>query len=397
MSFTSSPRFGKIIALAALTLGLAACNSGAAGPPAPGPAAAFPTSYSLLQTVAGIPPPGTTFSFDIGFVDEASHLYYLADKATKGLDVVNSITGVYLGSAGGGAFVGAGSPVVGFARNPGGGPNGDVALGNGLAAVGDGNSTLKIVNTLSISGSTVANISVPNPYTGPNLPAGVCQGPSNATGQPTVGAGNFRVDEMAYDPTDNVIAAVSDNACPVFITFFQGTAPYTILAQVALTTANGGAEQTVYDPKQGLFLSAIPSTTTNPGGEIDVFSPKTFTLTKVMPLTNCGPSGLALGANETMVTACASSMETLNAVTAAVMNNYAGPSCDEVWYSPGSNRFYGADTGEGLLVVLDGSGNFLASAPTSSGAHSVAVESLNDHVFVPQSAGANIGITIFDH
>jgi hypothetical protein len=194
-----------------------------------------------------------------------------------------------------------------------------------------------------------------------------------------------------------VIAAISDNACPSFITFFQGTAPYSILGAVALTTANGGAEQTVWDPKQGLFLSAIPSTTVNPGGEIDEFSPKTFALTKVIPLTGCGPSGFALGQNETAVVACGASMMTINAVTGATTNNYAGPSCDEVWYSPGSNRFYGADTGEGKLVVLDGNGNFVASATTSAGAHSVAVESLNDHVFVPQSVAPNIGITIFDH
>jgi hypothetical protein len=392
MFFRSSHIFGKVLVLAGLTFGLAACGGGTV---ATTPLyTQFPTTYSLLQTIN----PPKSLSFDIGFVDETQHYYTLADRSTDGIDVINTITGAYLGTAGAGAFQGLGTTVAGFSRNPNAGPNGNVSLGNGLNAAGDGNSTLKIVSVTSISSSVVATINVPNPYTGPNLPANICQGTTGATtGAPTVGAGNFRVDELAYDPTDNVIAAVSDNACPVFVTFFQGSAPYSIVGQVALLTANGGGEQTVWDPKQGLFLTAIPSTTTNAGGEIDVFSPKTFTKVNVLPLTGCNPSGLALGQNETYVAACASSMMTLNGVTGAVLNNYPGPAPDEVWYSPGSNRFYGASSTPGTLTVLDGNGNLLANVPTASGSHSVAVESLNDHVFVPENVGATIGIDIYDH
>jgi hypothetical protein len=153
----------------------------------------------------------------------------------------------------------------------------------------------------------------------------------------------------------------------------------------------------VWDPKQGKFLTAIPSTTTNPNGEIDVFDPKTFARTVIPLSVPCGPTGLTVGQNETAVAACSGLMLTFNAVTGAVLNQYSGPSPDEVWYSPNSNRFYGADTGRGMLVVLDGGGNFISQTPTASGSHSVAVEGLNDHVFVPQSAGANIGIAVYNH
>jgi hypothetical protein len=399
MSFVHSPAFGRFLALVGTTFALAACGSSTS----PAPVATLPpTTYTFLQTVSGVYPPGTkTLSFDIGFVDETVNQYYLADKVTNGVDVVNSLSSQFLGTAGAGAFQGLGTTVAGFARAPNGGPNGVVSLGKGLVAAGDGNSTLKIVSSSTIAGTTVASIPVPNPYTGPNLPKNICQGTvGGTTGVPTVGAGNFRVDELAYDPTDNVIAAVSDNACPVFISFFQGQAPFAIVGQVALPTANGGGEQTVWDPAQGLFLTAIPSTTTNPNGEVDVFSPKTLKLVKVIPLSiSCNPSGMALGFNETMVAACANSMVTFNAVTGQITNNYAGPSCDEVWYSPGTNRFYGADTGRGMLVILDGNGNFLSATPTASGAHSVAVEAVNDHVFVPQAptSGLNLGIAIYDH
>jgi hypothetical protein len=402
MPFPSRAALSKFLILAGMAVGFAACSSGSVNTtPLPG-STPPPTTYTFLQTVTGLPgvppTPPRTFGFDIGFVDETVNQYYLADKNTNGVDVVNTLTSQYLGTAGAGSFQGAGSAVPGFPRAPNGGPNGVVPIGNGLVAAGDGNSTLKIVSVTSISGTPVASIAVPNPYTGPNLPPNICQGTVGATtGVPTVGAGNFRVDELGYDPTDNVIVAVSDNACPVFVTFFQGTAPFTILKQVALTTANGGGEQPVWDPAQGKFLIAIPSTTTNPNGEIDVFDPKTFAKT-VLPLSvNCGPSGLALGRNETAVTACGGLMLTFNAVTGATINTFPGPSCDEVWYNPAANRFYGADTGRGMLVVLDGGGNLVSQVPTSTGAHSVAVEALNDHVFVPQSAGSNIGITIYDH
>jgi hypothetical protein len=252
-----------------------------------------------------------------------------------------------------------------------------------------------------LSATPVAIVAVPNPYTGANLPPNICQGTTGSTtGVPTVGAGNFRVDEMAYDPTDNVIITVSDNACPVFVTFFSGSSPYNILGQVALPTANGGGEQPVWDPMQGLFLVAIPSTTVHPNGEIDDFSPKTFSLKSANGLpVNCGPSGLALGQNETLVAACgnSTSMTTFNAVSFAQLNNVPGPSPDEVWYSPQTNRFYGADTTGGTLAVLDGNGTLLSRVATSSGAHSVAVEGLSDHVFVPQSVAPNIGITIYNH
>ncbi len=403
MVFRVSPMFGRIAAFAGAVAALAACGGNVQTQPLPG-ATPFPTTYSFLQLVAGtgLPPaPPKTFSFDIGFVDETVNQYYLADKANNGVDVVNTLTSAFLGTAGGGSFQGAGTTVPGFSRAPNGGPNGVVSLGGGLVAAGDGNSTLKIVSASTISGTPIASITVPNPYTGPNLPPNICQGTAGATtGVPTVGAGNFRVDEVAYDPADNVIIAVSDNACPVFVTFFQGTSPYSILGQVALTTANGGGEQSVWDPAQGLFLTAIPSTTTNPNGEIDTFSPKTFKLVKAMGLTvNCGPSGNALGINETEVLACGNSgsMLTINAVTGAVLNNAVGPSPDEIWYSPKSNRFYGADTVGGTLAVLDGTGNLLSRVPTGSGSHSVAVEAVNDHVFVPQNAGTNIGIAIYDH
>jgi hypothetical protein len=383
MSFPSPLAKGKLAVLLGFAVALAACSSnGTTTPATQGSGGSSVTTastvyqYETTLAIPGVPPTGKTFSFDIGFVDEVAHNYYLADKATNGVDVVATLVGpygTYMGTAGAGYFQGGGSTVAGFARSPNGGPNGDVAIGGGLVAAGDGNSTLKIVNPSNLTAPPVASINVPNPYTGPNLPPNVCQGPSAATGQPTVGAGNFRVDELAYDPVDNEIFAMSDNACPSFGTIFQATAPYTILHQFPLLDANGGAEQTIYDPTQGKFLSAIPSTTGNPNGAIMVFDPKAFTATEVGIPVNCVPSGFALGQNEIAMLGCTGSLTMINVSTFKVTNQLMGPSPDEVWYSAGTNRFYAADTGNGQLVVTDVNGNLIAKAVTSSGAHSVAV------------------------
>ena len=88
-----------------------------------------------------------------------------------------------------------------------------------------------------------------NPYTGPALPA-TCGG----TGTPTTGAGNQRLDEMAYDPADGVVLAINDAACPPFGTFYSTTRRMQRSAAIAFTTANGGAEQPTWDPAQKLFI-----------------------------------------------------------------------------------------------------------------------------------------------
>jgi hypothetical protein len=400
MSFRVPALVGKILLFAGFGAALAACSSSTnpSQPPVAG-STPVPTTYSFQSIIQGAPPAGKAFSFDIGFVDENAHQYYLADKATNGVDVVNTQLDTYLGTAGAGTFQAAGTTVAGFSRSPNGGPNGVVSIGNGLVAAGDGNSTLKIVSATSIGPTDVASIAVPNPYTGPNLPPNICQGTVGATtGVPTVGAGNFRVDEMAYDPVDNLIIAVSDNACPVFVTLFNGSAPYAIVHQWALTTANGGGEQSLYDPAQGKFFTAIPSTTTNPNGAVDMFDPKTFATAEHGLSANCVPNGFALGKNEQAMLGCsAGSMLLISMTTFATVNQFNGPAPDEVWYSPASNRYYGADSGGGTLAVLDANGNLVSSTPTSSGAHSVAVEGSDDHVYVPQNAGAHQGLTVYDH
>ncbi len=69
---------------------LAACGGGGNSVVTTPVSTPLPTTYSLLQTITfpGVPPSAGVFSFDIGFVDVTAGQYYLADRNTKGVDVI---------------------------------------------------------------------------------------------------------------------------------------------------------------------------------------------------------------------------------------------------------------------------------------------------------------------
>jgi hypothetical protein len=397
-----------LVALFALAVGLSACTGGGSTgsynpyTPSNAPNATNPSKTYVLTSqvsVPNVPPKSGTWSFDIGYVDTATKEYYLADRTNSGVDLISLLNNnSFLGVAGAGAFVGLSALGSNFS-----GPNGVAPIGNGNVMAGDGNSTTKIVNINSML--VVANIPNVNPYTGPALTA-LAGGQCNASGTPTTGSANGRADELAVDPTDGVAFIVNDISCPAFGTFISTTPPFNVLGTIAFTTATAGAEQPVWDPTQNKFLMAIPATIANPGGEIDVIDPKTFAITNVFPEpANCMGNGTAIGASENLFIGCsnvAGPLVIMNATNGATIATISGSGgCDEVWYNPTANRFYGACsnyTGGPNLAVIDASTNTLIAAPaTSTGAHSVAVDPATDKVFVPQRAGGFNAVTIINH
>jgi hypothetical protein len=372
-------------AIAAGALGACSSANNAPGGTSPGPNTYISNG---LISLPGVPPTVGTFSFDIGFVDPVAGQYYLADRTNAGVDVINTTTLQYVSTAGAKLFTGNVASPPNTA-----GPNGVLSIGGGTLFAGDGNSTLKVLN--ATSGSLLATVPTVNPYHGPPLPA-TCGG----AGTPTTGLGNARVDEMAYDPTDNIVLAINDAACPPFGTFFNANPPYNIIGTVAFTTANAGVEQPTWDPTQKKFIVAVPSTLANAGGEIDLIDPKSFAITNVFPVTGCNPNGDALGQNETLFLGCnnvTGPLLTINAATGAVLNSIPNTGgADEASYSSASNRFFAASSnnaGGPILVIADGNGNLIQTIATSAGAHSVAVDS-HDRAYVPQRA---LGVTTFGH
>ncbi|HEY5348554.1 MAG TPA: hypothetical protein VIJ64_02445 [Candidatus Lustribacter sp.] len=381
----------KILTLAGLAGLLAGCGNSST--PTPTPITPKTTFYNVAQTVTwtGVPPAApASFSFDISFVDPTVHQYYVADRTTSGVSIIDTQTMKYVSTAGQGQFTGfKPNTAAGPATNA--GPNGIVPVGNGLVFAGDGDSTLKVVNVNS--GALVATVPAVNPVT---------TGTVATCGTPTTGTANQRVDEMALDPTDNVVLAINDASCPPFGTFFSATAPYAAKGTIAFTTANGGAEQPTWDPTQKLFIMALPSTVENPGGEIDLIDPNTHLITKkIAEPSNCQANGTALGQNETLFLGCSSPgiLATINAVTGATINtiNTVG-GCDEAWYNPTANRFYAACSNNKIpgpvVAVTDGNGALISTFATSTGAHSVAVDPTNDNVYVPTQ---KLGVQIYSN
>src|SRR5262249_9375126 len=175
-----------------------------------------------------------TPSFDISWLDPTTHLYYLADRSNAGVDVIDALSGTFIGRIPG--FMGA------RPAGPGGqgrsGPNGIVVIQprNQLWA-GDGDSTVKVVNLAT--GSVVNTIST---------------------------GGQFRADELAWDATDDILVIVNDAEAPPFLTFIS-TATQTILGQLQVPDATDGVEQPPWSPNTDPFYCAVPGQTTNPRGE----------------------------------------------------------------------------------------------------------------------------------
>ena len=387
-----------VVGSCAFALALAGCSSSSSSPPAPTSTAnaVYPTFATI--TVPNVSATSATFSFDIGWVDPVAKQYYLADRTNNGVSVFNTTTQTYVSTAGQGAFtgLGIGSPP---AANTG-GPNGVLSIGGGILFAGDGNSTTKVLN--ATTGAVLANIPMVNPVVTaqPQLAGTQC----NKTGTPTVGAGNLRADELAYDPVDNEVLMINDASCPAFGTFISTIAPYPVLGTVVFPTATAGAEQPTWDPGQSKFLMALPATIANPGGELDLIDPKTFAITAKFGEPNgCQANGTALGPSEQVFLGCSNvtgPLVIMNATNGATVATFGGiGGCDEVWYNPTAKRFYGAcsnNTFGPLVAVIDATTNkMVTTLPATTGAHSVAVDPAVDRIYVPQRATPNFGITTF--
>jgi len=189
--------------------------------------------YTQLPTITI--PGNLAGGFDISWVDPVSGRFYLADRTTGSVDVIDAVQAKYLYSIKG--FVGVGPS--GKA-----GPDGLVTLGNELWA-GDGDSTVKV--------------------------ADLTAGPSASLFSINTG-GKFRADELAYDPLDQVILIANDRDDPPFVTFIS-VKTRTILSKLPYPQSTGGLEQPVWDAIAKKFYLAIPATVRNPGGEVDELDP----------------------------------------------------------------------------------------------------------------------------
>jgi hypothetical protein len=331
-----------------------------------------------LQLIAKIDVGGNGLgAFDISYDDPAIDLYVLSDRTNSSVDMVDASDGTFIGRVGG--FKGV-VLVNGVADNDVSGPDGNTIVNHKEIWAGDGDSTMKVIDIASRKITFT-------------IPTG----------------GQKRVDEMAFDPRDHLVAAANDADTPPFITFFD-TNTHAVVGKVTFDGTNGtpdaqgGIEQTQWSPRTGMLYTSVPQVGSNPAnGGVAVIDPHTMKVVAIYPVQNCSPAGLALGPLHQALLGCSASFGTApNLTTQTMVMDITNGNIvktipqiggnDEVWYDRGSNHYYlGASknvdaTGKAMpeLGFVDaGTNMFDGSVATSTTAHSVAASELNQHVFLP--------------
>lgn len=333
------------------------------------------SAAEMYQPVAAVTLPNgqSISSFDISFVDPTLREDFVSDRTNKAVDVIDTSKDTFVRQL-----------QAGFVGNTGNsdtsGPNGVLVANQRFVWAGDGDSTVKVIDLTS--GSLVAAI-----------PTG----------------GTARADELCYDQADNMIMIANDADSPPFVTFIDASS-FKVLGKIAMSGANGtpkatnGIEQCKWSPRTGMFYVNIPEVN-GPGndsqpGAVVVISPKTQSIvaTFTIPLAQCaGPQGMALGPQNQILLGCNAPGPSGNNPT-VIINEHSGAvlatldnesGSDEVWFDPGNNTYFLAESGNpagpalGVVTAFPKREDQPSAATGSSSAHSVAADPVSNEAFVP--------------
>jgi hypothetical protein len=312
-------------------------------------------------------------SFDISWVDKDNSIYLLADRSNKSVDVIDTnaqtvITQIQPGFVG---FTG---------NNDTSGPDGVLSLNNQGQTeiwVGDGNSTVKVIN-------------YPQGTLTHTIPTG----------------GVNRADELCYDQTHNLIMIANDADSPPFVTIIPTRGPnaYTVVKTIKIPEATNGIEQCGWSTYTGLFYLNIPEVN-GPGndtvpGAVYVIDPTTMAIVQKFPvdISRCaGPQGLALGPKPQILLGCNAASIPSGIQNTAIMDfngniistltNTGG--ADEVWFNPGDGHYTiaGGSHSPVQLSIVDSvnkTTDQIIKIGTGPGrAHSVAQDPVSNLVYLP--------------
>jgi len=372
--------------------------------------------------------PAGVASFDISFVDGASHTYILGDRTNNGVDVIDTKTNTLRFIAGQGVFKG----VVSVCGQPNScsGPNG-----------------VLIVNATTDSSGNITGGEIWAGDAGAGLTSGPgCTAPSQCSSVKVLDlvtgnlisnintGGQYRTDEMCFDPVDNLVMATNNADSPPYANLIDASTK-TIVAQIPFPANTNGAEQCQYDSRTGLFYQTAPELNgpgdnSQPGGVVAV-DPKiaiaqNFTggggvpgpnqgnqvplvATYIIPLTACdGPQGMAIGPTPQILIGCNGGPASAQSSDASVvindgstggvpgsviatLPNQDGP--DMVDYDSSSRLYTFAKSSKTKTNLVGNIGMVSSSTfqamvniptvATSGGAHSVASDPHSHSTYVP--------------
>ena len=388
----------------ALALSLSGCGGNGSNDVGP---------YKSEVLVPGIDT-SVVYSFDLGVVDPATGLYYVTDRTTKSIDVVNTNSQQFAMQFKQ-AFAGCntGSPTAPTPLPTCAGANNDMSGPDGIDIVGQ-NLYIGDVNTLWIldktTGGVVKKIAIPS--------------------TPTF----LRADEGCFDADDNLYGISTPGAEHPFMTFVD-TQTQAVVATLVMDDSTGansaGLEACTYDPTTKKFFVNNDGSTANPRGEMDgipaaaivAAKPGPVTLnfaslagTSIYPLGACDPTGLALGPGNEIGSMCRQgnvgdklTFEILDKTNGKVIVNLNIGGGDQITYDTASGRWFLADSrwtptgtscGGGsaacpltpIIGVVDGASHTIVSMiPNGNNSHSIAVASKNQLAITPFTAPSAAG------
>jgi hypothetical protein len=342
---------------------------------------------SHVVPIGAIGVPGTSeanpfVNFDQARVDTRLQLLFVSSRSSKLVAIYDARTDRKLGETPA-VFAGVG------VDSPHSGPDGNVVAGHYLFA-GDYPSTVRVFD----------------------LAASLSSPPEVAEIQT---GGEFRADEMDYDPIDHVVIVSNGDSTPAFITLIS-TTTLQIVKQVTFDgtngtpdTSQGGIGSVMYNSRTNKFFISIPEVGSDlTAGAVAVMDPVTGKVAKVFSgLDNCMPSGMAQGPGENVMVSCdpgfpapdpvafAPRTYVINGRTGAILANLTQVGgVDYVAYNPADHHYYlgardyftspTATTASPMLGVIDADTNeWIENYPTGTNAHSVTVNSVNNQIFVP--------------
>jgi hypothetical protein len=299
--------------------------------------------YGLNNTNIGNPTGVTGLvSFDISWVDNTLHKYYLADRSNKSIDILDlNVFPPTLKQVVNTGFTGF------TGNNDTSGPDGAATVNNhtelwvGDATPGTGQGRVWFLNATDAS---VLDTS-----------ASIPQNPLLIPGTKT------RADEFCYDSKDNLVMIASPAESPPFVTFID-TVGHKIVGKLIFDgkhdnapNATNGLEQCGWSPSTGKFYQNVPAINGPDGqdtvpGAIAVIDPKKMTVDKLfhIPLEDCaGPQGMAIGPDDQILLGCNAAgpnqhrnsvvVSAKNGKVLTVLQDLGG--ADEVWFNPGDGHY----------------------------------------------------------
>ena len=411
----------------------AACIMIAATGPASAGAGLVPhKAISIPPNFGGTTNAGGVSSFDISYVDPGAHTYILGDRTNKGVDVIDTRSQTLTMIAGQGVFKGV--VAVCAVANSCSGPNGVLIVNATTDSSGN------ITGGEIWAGDAGAGLT-----SGPGLhPLQVSAPPSKCSVSSTGSlianintGGQFRTDEMCFDPIDNLVMATNNADTPPYANIMDASTKK-IVAQIpssttptALSSASttralvcsmrrrrnsiasprAARSETIRFPARSwssIRKSRSPRISRGFQGQAQgTLSPSSRTY--VIPLTACdGPQGMAIGPAPQILVGCNGGPASAQSSDASVvindgstggtpgsviaeLPNQDGP--DMVDFNPSSRLYTLAKSTKTVTNLVGNIGMVsavtfnadtnISTVATSGGAHSVASDPDSRSTYVP--------------